>query len=763
MSEFAFGVRVNVAGADAASSAFDRAGDAAAGLGEQLRSLGVAAEETVRPMEEIPEVASAVVPQLEAAAVATNHYGEEAEAAGKKTEGFAEKFDTLWSAGRVMEETEAKLLKLIDPMHLLETAADAAFETLMMGPKLAIEGTFMLAEAVNDVGQKFDRLKVQMNAVFGPEGGGEAALEWAGEFEKKTPLAIEEVAERLIRLKRAGFDPLNEDLGLMQKLGDTAQALGMSFDSIVRPLAKMNASGQVGFKDLIQVAQEGIPIFEILQEKTGLTVEQLRKLGPAGLEGKAVVDLVVDALGNRYVGAMDNAMQTSEVAWKKIGDVGEEAARKIADAGIWKVYTDHVVSLKKDLEELVDSPVFGKFAKAISDQEAWAIQNLETQITAFTGWTKETMKRNVVELSTFVSMMTNKDQSYFQNYMDWYTARANNLLSVDEKNLEKTHQKYVQFLENRKKAAEDADKDAAAKEETLFNLQEKNRKEIETAAKDAAKADKEMIEDATKALIKALKERAAEEKKRAAEQKRLAEQSAEMQINLADKWANHQADLQKNLLSDAVKAEEERMAKVKSAMESRSKWEKMFWDYRRDLAETQFNREQAWEATLHKRRLEDEATSLGRGNEDVKTRILDYLDRKSFSSYDPEVDEYLRYIGLSPNALGTDNNRKSVERWFQDQETELRRDQEDQTSVFKEGQEDVKRDREFMRKQEDLRFEEQTKAMIELATSLKNFKAQVKAQVEILNSSRFVRGFMREVFKEAKVTAKVEPVEVAGS
>jgi hypothetical protein len=53
--------------------------------------------------------------------------------------------------------------------------------------------------------------------------------------------------------------------------------------------------------------------------------------------------------------------------------------------------------------------------------------------------------------------------------------------------------------------------------------------------------------------------------------------------------------------------------------------------------------------------------------------------------------------------------------------------------------------------------------MIELATSIKNFKGKIEQRIKILDQGKFISGFMEDVFKRAGVIATAEGMKVAGA
>lgn len=667
----------------------------------------------------------------------------------------AQKFKQSWTQEGFLSDIEGQaqkaemsLMGLLTPIGLIEAGVASA----AIASTAAFAGLAVVFDKVIVTGEKFDRIGVKMDGVFGVGGPGDKALKWAEEFKAKVPMDVEEVTNRMIRLKRAGFDPLDEKLGLMTKFGDTAQALGISFDTVVAPLARMNATGSVTGKMLKNIAEDGIPVFQLLAEKTGMSEEALLKLKDGMLDGRKVALLLADAMGTQYAGSMDRATQTAEIGFMKIGDAFEGAAKMIGDKGVWADFTAIVQKIRGDLEGALGSGTFDRFAQAVSNVGVGAIDRLRTAIFTLREPLIMIADMTTTGLSAIGALLDSRKSVIWDLSGGEIEARADEMLA-------KFGEQQAAFY-RKKREMRDKDKNGIVETITFLTAFDDNA----TKAKiDNLKSEQTESNEIRKMILKEGEKEAKEIKAR---QKDIIETNfTNWKNNLSDQWTfrQHDLDLQKRNLNDQVRQEEDRMKTLKESLDNRQKWEKSFWDFRRSLADSQFNREQDRESTNFKRRLEDEKTAQDRSLSDIERRALDQMSGKTRTSFDAETQEVFRRLGFGSTPEDTEENRKKIERFFQDKEKQLDRSQEDQAAGFKQAQEDVKREREFVRKQEEMRLEEQTKAMIELATSMKNFKAKMELKMRILDEKKFVEGFMVNVFQRAGVVAKAEAIKIAGA
>jgi len=106
-------------------------------------------------------------------------------------------------------------------------------------------------KSIVEEGEKFDDLQKQFATAFGGLDEGAQTLERVRDFAKTVPQPFEDIAAAAIRLKRAGFDPLD---GTLQALVDNNNALNGSQEDLlatIEALGKANVKGAVNIKSLV--------------------------------------------------------------------------------------------------------------------------------------------------------------------------------------------------------------------------------------------------------------------------------------------------------------------------------------------------------------------------------------------------------------------------------------------------------------------------------------------------------------------------------
>jgi len=119
-------------------------------------------------------------------------------------------------------------------------------------------------KAVVDTGERLDDLSKEFANVFGGLDKGAAALDKVKEIAAGVPQGFEDVAAAAIRLRKAGFDPLD---GTLQSLLDNQNATNQSQEQLIATidaLGKASIKGELGLKSFVSLTEAGIPVFELL-------------------------------------------------------------------------------------------------------------------------------------------------------------------------------------------------------------------------------------------------------------------------------------------------------------------------------------------------------------------------------------------------------------------------------------------------------------------------------------------------------------------
>lgn len=147
-------------------------------------------------------------------------------------------------------------------------------------------------------------------------GSGEKAkeqIETLKELGARSPFEFEGLDQAAKLLNMAGFegDKLTETL---TNVGDAVSAVGGGQDElegVSMALFQMSAKGKASAEEMNQLAERGIPAWEILSKSMGKSVPELMKMSEQGkLMADQVIPALVQGMGERFGGAMEKQSKT---------------------------------------------------------------------------------------------------------------------------------------------------------------------------------------------------------------------------------------------------------------------------------------------------------------------------------------------------------------------------------------------------------------------------------------------------------------------
>lgn len=211
-------------------------------------------------------------------------------------------------------------------------------------------GAGALAKSALDTAASFERLQIQLDTLTKGEGAAwfKALNDWA----LKMPVNTQQAITMFARLRAMGLKPSIQD---MTTLVDTTSALGGGVDvmnGIALALGQIHTKGKVSAEELRQLAERGIPAYEILQQKFHLTAQELANIGNSALDADEAVTALIEGMQQRFGGASAR-MQT---AWsgmiEALKSYWAEFQRKVMDSGPFTVLRGHLQMLIKWLDQV---------------------------------------------------------------------------------------------------------------------------------------------------------------------------------------------------------------------------------------------------------------------------------------------------------------------------------------------------------------------------------------------------------------------------
>ncbi|HXG67130.1 MAG TPA: tape measure protein, partial [Blastocatellia bacterium] len=231
-----------------------------------------------------------------------------------------------------------------------------------------------LIRRAGEVGFAFDAMREQAEIAFtNLLGSGEEARNFLDElaaFAAQTPFEFPDLLRAAQRFKAMGFES-HQVIPILKSVGDAVAALGGNAEQVNRvttALIQMRAKGKVSAEEMMQLAEAGIPAWEILARKIGTDIPTaMKRAEKGGVDANTAIAALVEGMNERFGGMMEQQARTFQGLVSTVRD----SARFIIGDALQPMFEN----ARKGLEKLVD----------ILPTVAGFIRNLNPEILAVAG------------------------------------------------------------------------------------------------------------------------------------------------------------------------------------------------------------------------------------------------------------------------------------------------------------------------------------------------------------------------------------------
>jgi len=149
----------------------------------------------------------------------------------------------------------------------------------------------------------------------------------------KTPFELQDLIKASIQMEAFGFsaqDRIKDLRALSDGAAIAAAGTGDftgALQGTITALGQMRAKGKLSAEEMNQLAERGIPVWDILSKKVGKTKEELMKLSERGqLKGDVAASLLTEGIGQFAGGAGDRLSRTAAGKESNLKDLGAKRA-----------------------------------------------------------------------------------------------------------------------------------------------------------------------------------------------------------------------------------------------------------------------------------------------------------------------------------------------------------------------------------------------------------------------------------------------------
>lgn len=243
------------------------------------------------------------------------------------------------------------------------------FEALKQGFKSTI-GTAI------DFNSMLQTARIGFTTMLGSAEKAQAFLDKMADFAARTPFEYPDLLQASKRMLAYGFSA-EEVLPVLRAVGDATAALGMGnegIDRIVLALGQMRAKGKASGEEMRQLAEAGIPAWEILAESIGKTTAETMKLAEQGVipAGQAI-NALVTGMSKRFGGMM----QQMENTWMGVTSTIKDVWRMTIGAltqNLFKGVNQWLIKVRDFAQQFYNAFQAGKFKSiAVGFANFWSM------------------------------------------------------------------------------------------------------------------------------------------------------------------------------------------------------------------------------------------------------------------------------------------------------------------------------------------------------------------------------------------------------
>jgi tape measure domain-containing protein len=201
--------------------------------------------------------------------------------------------------------------------NTVQSSAQAALSAVKTASLAAAGALATLSGVVLKVGVDYNAMKEQSaiawETILGSAEEAKKTLQELQTMGAKTPFEFEGLDRAAKLLNMAGFE--GEKLfSTLTAVGDAVSAVGggqEELEGVSMAIFQMASKGKISAEEINQLAERGIPAWQMMADSMGKTVPELMKMSEQGkLFAKDVLPELIDGMANKFGGAMDKQSTT---------------------------------------------------------------------------------------------------------------------------------------------------------------------------------------------------------------------------------------------------------------------------------------------------------------------------------------------------------------------------------------------------------------------------------------------------------------------
>ena len=177
--------------------------------------------------------------------------------------------------------------------------------------------------AAIDLNSSLEQSKIAFTTMLGSAEKADAFLADLAKFAAETPFEFPDLVQASKRMFAFGFES-KQVVPLLTAVGDAVAAVGGGadvIDGVTTALGQMQAKGKVSAEEMNQLAERGIPAWDMLAKKLGVSVAQAMDMASKGtVKAATFIEAFQQGTAQRFGGMMAKQARTWQGALSTISD-----------------------------------------------------------------------------------------------------------------------------------------------------------------------------------------------------------------------------------------------------------------------------------------------------------------------------------------------------------------------------------------------------------------------------------------------------------
>lgn len=193
---------------------------------------------------------------------------------------------------------------------------------------LAAIGASSLISGIVKTTARFEDLQDTLTSVTGSAEKGAKAFQGIQKFATQTQFGVEELTNTYIKLAGAGIKPTTK---LLTTFTDAAAVTTDQIGTLeaITDLFSRTTAGGLGLEELNRLADRGVPVFAILQEKLGLARLEVSEFGKSAEGARKITEALAQGIEERFGGATQDKVDNLSTAMSNFGIAITNAAARL--------------------------------------------------------------------------------------------------------------------------------------------------------------------------------------------------------------------------------------------------------------------------------------------------------------------------------------------------------------------------------------------------------------------------------------------------